>query len=166
MVETTEEFVYFKKNVPYGVGGRFHARDSIGFLLTQENPYVQVKKAKIRDFKMANKKSIDGGLILEVPEPNIDEDTPNAVSDERAEELVKSYMLLKNELPRITSLPVLTKIFETAKELDRPKKTLALIESRIEELDDTGDDISPEDMQGVVQATRVQDITGETGDDY
>jgi hypothetical protein len=129
-------FVYFKRNVKYVVGGRFHATDSIGFTLTNDNPYVAVKVENLRDFKLANKRTIQAGLIVEAPEPTIDWDVPNAITDENAVEFVKKPLVaLRNELAAITSAPTLYKLMETAKALERNQKTLNAIQARIDEVE-------------------------------
>lgn len=144
------DIIYYKKNVKYVVGGRYFINDSQGWTLTNENPFVSIERSKLRDFKMANKRTILEGLIVEAPEPTIDWEVTNAITDEEAVELVKNYLQLKQTLEKIDSLQTARKLLETAKELDRPTKTLKLIESRVAELDEDEDDFNrPEEMLGV-----------------
>jgi len=143
------ELIYYKRNVNYVVGGRFFLGDWQGWTLTNENPYVAVDKEKLRDFKIANKRAIIEGLIVESTEPSIDWETPNAVTDEKASELIKNYFALKNELPKIDSLSTLYKILEAAKDQNRPKKTITLIENRVEEVGGETEEVTLADMRGV-----------------
>ena len=106
-------------------------------------------KEKLRDFKIANKRAIIEGLIVESTEPSIDWETPNAVTDEKASELIKNYFALKNELPKIDSLSTLYKILEAAKDQNRPKKTITLIENRVEEVGGETEEVTLADMRGV-----------------
>ena len=93
------EYVYYRKNVPYVIGGRFHARDSVGFSLSPAQPWVAVPVEGLRDFKMANKRALVEGLIIPAEEPSFDWETDNAVSDEQALELVKgNFLTLKKTL--------------------------------------------------------------------
>ena len=145
------ELVYYKRNVPYVIGGRFTLDDWKGFTLTSENPYVAVKVENLRDFKIANKRLILEGLMIESEEPVIDWETPNAITDEKAAELVKSFIGLKNTLPSLTSIAAVDKLLETARELDRPRKTIQLIQKRLDELagDSEEDFVSRAEMRGV-----------------
>lgn len=150
MADIDDKLVYYKKNVPYIVGGRMFLKDPQGYILTTENPYIAVELKKLRDFKIANKQNIIEGLIIAAEEPSLDWETDNAVDDEQALALIKgNYITLKNTLEKITSLSIVQKMLELAKENDRPKKTLSIINARLEEL--TGDDdfISPMMMKGV-----------------
>lgn len=144
------DLVYYKKNTKYVIGGRYHITDSQGWTLTDINPYVAVKKENLRDFKLANKRIIIEGLIVEAQEPSIDWETENAITDEDARELVKNYMQLKQKLEKIDSFQTANKLLEVAKETDRPTKTIKLIESRVAELGDEEElNFTKEDMQGV-----------------
>lgn len=148
-----KEFVYFKKNVSYVVGGRFFIGDPQGWSVTDLNPYVAVDKDRLRDFKVANKRAIVNGLIIPADEPALDWETNNAVTDEMAVDLVKgNYLTLKKALEKIDSIVIVGKLLEAAKENDRPKKTLAVIQSRLEELKEDDDFITPADMRGVSNA--------------
>lgn len=125
---------YFKKNVEnFNVGVRANATDTKGAILTNLNPYFAVSEEDLRDFKFANKRAIVKGLIIESKEPTTDWDTSNAISDESAVELVKTFMGLKNELPKITSVETVRKLLNAAE--DRPIKTKKLIEARLAELE-------------------------------
>lgn len=130
------DLIYYMKNVKYVVGGRNFFGDAQGWTLTDANPFISVKQENLRDFKLANKRIIMEGLIVEAPEPTIDWETNNAITDDEAKELVKNYMQLKQSLAKIDSFATASKLLEIAKETDRPVKTLKLIESRVAELDD------------------------------
>lgn len=140
-----EKLLYFKVNVPYPVGVRFHTRDAQGRVLTVIEPYVAVNESGERDFRRANKYAIQNGLIVETGEPAFDDETPNQIDDEKAEALVKNYLALKNALLEITSVSIIVKLLDTAKEHNRPTKTLKLIEARLAEFEEE----SPYSMQGV-----------------
>lgn len=129
-----EATVYYVKNVKYFVGVRLNARDYIGQVLTAENPYVSVPAAELRAFKQANKTAIKEGLIIEAEEPNVDWETPNALSDTEINELLKSFMKLKARLEDIDSLSILFKFQSLAKEQNKSQKVLDLISTRIEAL--------------------------------
>lgn len=141
------ELIYYKKNCHFDIGVRSDLLDRKGQVLTVVNPYYAVRQENIRDFKIANRESLEKGYIMETTEPSVDWDTSNAISDEKAAELVKTYIGLKNELPKLTSLAIVKKLLAAAEEQDRPTKTIRLIEARINELDDQ--EISLEDMRGV-----------------
>lgn len=140
-----EEEVFYKKNVPYRVGVRFNLRDTEGAVLTTEDPYIAIPKKELRDFIQANRYGLQNGLIVEVPEPPMEIITPNSITDEQAEVIVKNYFDLKKRLPEITSESTLIKLLDTAKNLGRSQKTIQLILDRYEE-------ISPNAMQGVERA--------------
>lgn len=146
-----KEKVYYKKTVLYTVGVRYFIGDAMGVALTSVNPTVAVDVNKLREFKLANKAAILSGLIMPVDEPSIEWETENTFSDEELEVLTKNYLALKSKLQKVDSLPTLYRILETAKNNDRSRKTLTLIEARIEEIDDPEDKFSvhPDDMQGV-----------------
>lgn len=143
------DLIYYKRNVNYVVGGRFFLGDPQGFTLTNENPYVSVKRDNLRDFKIANKRAIIEGLIVEAEEPSVDWDTTNAITDDDARDLVKNFLQLKKTLERVDSFATVTKILEIAKETDRPTKTIKLIEARAAELADEDGVVYREDMRGV-----------------
>lgn len=144
------EMLYYKKNVKYVIGGRFFIGDPQGWTLTDENPFVAIKPDNLRDFKLANKRAIIEGLIVTADEPPIDWETTNAITDEEAKELVKNYLQLKQTLEKIDSYQTANKLLETAKELDRPAKTIKMIEAKVEELSDEDElNFTKEMMQGV-----------------
>jgi hypothetical protein len=144
------DFVYYKKNVDYVVGGRFNSRDSIGFTLTPHQPWVAVPIEGLRDFKMVNKNSLIEGLIIPADEPTLEWETDNAISDEQALELVKgNFLTLKKTLEKISSAAIVAKMLDLAKETDRPKKTVAAIEARLAELQEDENFVTPEMMRGV-----------------
>lgn len=140
--------IYYRRNVNFDIGVRANILDRKGQVLTIMNPYYAVKADELRDFLWANKESIEKGYIMKTDEPSVEWDTSNAISDEKASELVKTYMGLKNELPKLTSIPTIEKILAVAEAQDRPAKTIKLIESRLAEIKD--DEISIGDMRGVV----------------
>lgn len=146
------ELVYYKTNVNYGIGVRADILDRKGMLLSKNNPYYAVRKEALRDFKVANKYAIEKGLIIETDEPSVDWDTTNAISDEKAVELVKNYLALKSELPKITSLPTMQKLLNAAHDQDRPNKTIKLIEARLEEIQEEENEITLDDMRGTEPA--------------
>lgn len=139
--------VYYRKNVNYFVGVRMNLRDSIGKVLSSDYPDIGVNEEDIRDFKIANKRAIMDGLIVPTTEPTIDWETSNVIEDEEIRELVKSYLKLKARLAGITSLSMLEKILNIAKEENKSPKILALIEGRIEEVAPEIDD--PSQYRGV-----------------
>lgn len=143
------DLIYYKRNVKYVIGGRFFVGDPQGWTLTESSPYISVKQDALREFKLANKRAIIEGLIVQADEPNIEWETTNAITDREAVDLVKNYMLLKQTLEKIDSHQTAIKLLETAKELDRPTKTIKLIESRVAELDEGEDEFIREDMKGV-----------------
>lgn len=145
MSEGTTPLIYYKRNVNYVVGGRYNIVDRKGWALTNENPYIAITRDNLRDFKLANKYAILNGLIVETAEPNLDWETPNTITDEQAEALVKNLFGLKKLLPTITAEQPLYKLLDEAKTQGRSQKIINLIEDRIEEL--VGD--KPSNMQGV-----------------
>jgi hypothetical protein len=137
------------------VGVRKFVGDADGVMLTNEFPTIRVEEKDLRDFKMANKYGITQGLIKEVPEDALDWEINNDVSDEDANELLKNYAKLKSTLQTIDSLPIAQKILTMAQEQDKPKKTLSLIQSRVDELTpDDLDFVRREDMQGTDNARK------------
>jgi hypothetical protein len=125
------EWVYYKKNVNFNVGIRFHLRDSDGLVLTNANPYINIDKVAIQQ-----------GLIIPTEEPELDAVTDNAITDEQAEELVKNLFVLKKKLAQVNSEATLGKLYDAAKRQNRSKKILAIIEDRLAE-------VSPLSMEGV-----------------
>lgn len=151
MVKEQTEWVYFKKNVGFSVGVRFHLRDNEGMVLTDVNPYVNVDKDKLRDFLQANKYGIQNGLIVQSEEPTFDWMTENTITDEQVTEMVKNVFILKKRLPEITSEAALFKIYNEAKSQNRSKKIIELIEDRLAE-------ISPALMQGSDMGTNHDEV--------
>jgi len=149
MENEATKVVYYKRNVPYTVIVRFHQQDSQGFALNNMQPWVSVPAEKLRDFKMANKKIIMDGVILEATEPSVDWDTPNALTEEAIDELLKSYLKLKSTVAGVDSAPILVKMVERAKEQNKSSKIIALIQDRLDELVVDEGVITAKDMQGV-----------------
>lgn len=141
------KLVYYGKNVKYNVGVRKFLGDRDGLLLTGSNPWVAIPEDELRDFKIANKSSLLSGLIKEIPEPELEWETANAVGDDEVRQLVKEYFKLKQRLPQIDSIPILYKMLEEAKSQDRAKRIINLIQARIDEVGD--DVITIQDMRGV-----------------
>jgi hypothetical protein len=155
-IDMVTEWVYFKKNVKFNVGVRYHQRDADGMVLSEANPYINIDKNYLRDFLTANKSAIEKGLIIQVDEPALDVVTQNAITDEEAEEMVKNLFVLKKKLPGITSEAALGKLYEAAKRQKRAPKILELIENRLME-------VSPSVMMGEAWALR-GDETNEEGE--
>lgn len=126
--------VYYVKNVKYPVGVRMNAHDSIGKLLVTGNDWIAVPDEGLRDFKLANKRAILEGLIVEGSEPNTDWVTPNALTEDDMKALVGNYLKLKQSLQDISSPPIIEQLLEIAKVQNRPQKTLSLIQARLDEL--------------------------------
>lgn len=136
-----EELFFFKRNVPYVVGVRMFIGDTTGKALSTGNPYVVVKESELRDFKRANKIAIEEGLILVTKEPDWDTESPNAIDDEKAAEIVKNVFALKKALADFTSETPVRKLLEQAQEQKRPEKTIKLIKDRLAEI--VGDEEEP-----------------------
>lgn len=131
--------IFFKRNVDYVVGGRYFPTDAVGWTMTNDYPYVSVPEENLRDFKIANKRTIIEGLIIQSDPPNIDWETPNTISDDEANELVKQFLPLKQKLQQVTSVSTVVKLLEIAKKDERPPKTIKIIEARLAELSDDDD---------------------------
>lgn len=147
-MEEVKKVVYFKRNVPYTVGGRFNVADTQGFVLNRLQPWIGIPADNLRDFKMVNRRALVEGLIIETSEPSVDWETPNALTDEAVDELLKSYLKLKATLAEVTSVSILSKMLERAKEQNKSGKTVSLIQSRLDEVSEA-DVITPKDMGGV-----------------
>jgi hypothetical protein len=145
-----EEFDYYQLNVNYSVSVRNFEGDADGVLLSPRGRNtLAVPKDKLRTFRNANKTAIKDAKIVPISEPTIDWDTANALTDEDVSDLVKNYPTLKSTVGKIDSLPILYKIRDVAKERELSKRTLALIESRISELEPEEAPIfRRDDMQG------------------
>jgi len=143
-----QELLYFKKNVPYTVVVRRNVMDKIGYSLNLLTPWIAVEAESLRDFKIANKRVVMEGLIVPIDAPDIDWETPNALTDEDITELLKNYLKLKSTLPTIDSVPTLSRLSQIAKEQDKSDKIKRLISTRYAEI--AGEEItSPGEMAGV-----------------
>jgi len=136
---------YYKVNVTYPVGIRWNVRDTIGRVLTTNDPYVAVRDEEIRDFKRANKDAIGAGLIMLTDEPSLDEETPNMIDDVKAAALVKNELALKKALSEITHVSIVVKLLNEAKAQERPSRTIKLIEKKLSEFEVE----APVEMRGV-----------------
>jgi len=141
--------VYFKRNVPYTLSVRFNSQDTQGFLLNAVQPWIAVPVDKVNDFKMANRRFIMDGIILETEEPNVNWATPNALENEDIDELLKNYLKLKATVAEVDSASILIKILERAKEQNKSAKITTLIQDRLDELVVNEGVITPREMQGV-----------------
>jgi len=145
------EWVYFKKQVPFSVGIRFHQRDPDGLVLNGNNPYVNIRKENVKEFMRANRIAFERGLIKEAEEPGMDfADNTNQISQEEAAELVKNLFMLKKRLPAITSEAVLGMLYAEAKAQKRSQKIIDLIEERLL-------DVTPAGMKGIDWAPEEND---------
>jgi hypothetical protein len=104
---------------------------------------------KVNDFKMANRRFIMDGIILETEEPNVNWATPNALENEDIDELLKNYLKLKATVAEVDSASILIKILERAKEQNKSAKITTLIQDRLDELVVNEGVITPREMQGV-----------------
>ena len=159
MVKEEKVFYTFKKNMPYyNVGVRRHRHDTVGLILTNEFPTVRIEEEDLREFKMANKYGLQNGLIIQVDEEDLEWELNNAISDEQVDELLKNYAKLKSTLQTITAPPVLHKILRTAQDQEKSKKTISLIQARVDEVvPDEDSFIYREDMQATYDDTRLGD---------
>jgi len=139
---TATKLVYYQKTVGYNVGVRAHSLDNQGFLLTGLQPWIGVKEENLRDFKIANKRAISEGLILQVEEPAVDIQTPNALTDADIDTLLKNQAKLRAGVKNIDSLPIVLRIQEKAQDKGLSQSTLDIIEARIDELSDAEQDFS------------------------
>ena len=138
MVKEDKVYITYKKNVIYNVGIRRFVGDNDGVILTNEIPSYRVEEDLLRDFKIANRRVITEGLIVEAEEESLDWDVSNAVTDEQVQDLLKNYAKLKSTLNTISSVPVVQKILIAANDKDASKRTISLIQARL-------DEITPED---------------------
>jgi hypothetical protein len=139
--------IFFKRNVDYVVGGRFFPTDATGWTMTNDYPYISVKEENLRDFKIANKRAIIEGLIVQSEPPNIDWETPNTITDEEARELVKQFLPLKQKLQQVTSVSAVAKLLDIAKKDERPPKTIKIIEARLAEISDDDEEFSERESE-------------------
>lgn len=137
-----KDTVFYKKNVPYRVGVRTEIKDTIGLILDDENPYIEIDRLDLRKFLQANKYGIEKGLIIEIPEPPLETFSVNSISDEAAVELVKNYHSLRKTLLTITADTAILKLLNAARQTKRSEATIKLIMERYEE-------VSPDAMQDV-----------------
>jgi hypothetical protein len=149
MENEATKVVYYKRNVPYTVVVRFHQQDAQGFALNRVQPWVGVPTETLRDFKMANKRAIMDGVIVETTEPSVDWDTPNALTDEAIDELLKSYLKLKSTVAGVDSAPILAKMLERAKDQNKSNKIISIIQNKLDEIVIDEGIITAQDMQGV-----------------
>lgn len=150
-VLTTERMYYYKKTVPYVVGGRRFIGDAMGFVLTNDQPWVAVKESALRDFKVANKVSLINGLIVETEEPSVDWETANVYTDEQIDDLFKSGVAkVRKALPEITSVSTLARMLERAKAQRRSEAMIDALEERLEEVDHERVEI--EDVERILDA--------------
>jgi hypothetical protein len=147
----SDEFYYFKINTSYPVGVRFNMQDTRGRVLTINDPYVQIKRSELRDFKRANYWAIDKGLILETAEPSMDIESPNMIDDAKIAEIVKNKLALKDALVQITAPHIFVKMLEEAKRQNRNQATIKQIEAKLKEFapEENEDPDSPLLMKGV-----------------
>ena len=159
MVKEEKIWHTYKKNVPYyNLGIRKFRSDNDGVMLTNEFPTFRVEEDDLREFKMANKKHILEGKIVEVAEENLDWEVNNVITDEQAAELLKNYAKLKSTLQTLNSIAIVQKILTTAKEQEKPKKTVSLIQARLDEISpDEEEFIYREDMQSTYDDTKLSD---------
>lgn len=143
--------VYYKRAVGYDVGVRYFRGDADGKMLTRVDPVVEVDSENLKEFKLANKRVILEGLIVETAEPQIEWESDNQISDEELSNILKQYLVLKQRLQKIDSLPILYRFMEAAREQDKSKKIISLIQARIDEVGEDEEDFSydKEDMKGV-----------------
>lgn len=134
-----KDLVWFKKNVNYNISVRKFTGDRDGVFLSNNSPYVSIERDDIRDFRMANKRLIVEGQLVETEEPTTEWETSNSLSDEEITNLVKNHLSLKSKLPGITSVPILYKMLEEAKSKDRAKRIINMIQGRIDELEEETD---------------------------
>lgn len=137
----SENLIYYRKNVPFNVGIRFNLRDNEGMVLSNAMSFVAVEESRLRDFLMANKGSIEKGLIIKSEEPELVIENANIIDDAQAAQIVKNVFVLKKKLAEISSETALLKLYEAAKSQRRSAKVLEMIEERLAE-------ISPMLMQG------------------
>jgi hypothetical protein len=95
----------------------------------------------MRDFILANKYSIEKGLIVKSEEPELNIENANIIDDAQAAVIVKNVFVLKKRLAEISSDAALLKLYSAAKEQKRSTKVLEMIEERLAE-------VSPILMQG------------------
>jgi len=138
--------IYFQRTVGYTIGVRLFPGDWNGVALTTDNPYVGIDVDKLKDFKRANRYLIEKGLLIQIDEPSTDFENENMLSDEEVTALVKgNYFTFAKKLKNVTSEETVLRILEEAKAQNKPKKTLDVINERLEEVSD----VSLATMRGV-----------------
>lgn len=141
------DLLYWRKTVPYTVVLRRHVLDNIGVALNGEHEWTAIEADGLMDFKLANKRMILDGVIVPMDTPTIDWDTPNALTDEQMDDLLKNFLKLRSSLKTLDSTPTLTRLLERAKQQDKSQKVKDAIRERLQEI--TGDEIlSPNEMGG------------------
>jgi len=147
----TEKIYYYKKTVPYVVGGRRFIGDTAGFVLTPVQPWVGVKESGLRDFKIANKRSITEGLIVQIDEPSVDWESTNVYTDEDIDALFKSGIAkVRKVLPELTSIATVSRMLERAKQQRRSDALIEALEAKLEEIDD--ERVELEDVERALDA--------------
>lgn len=143
----SRDLLYWRKTVAYTVSVRRHVLDNVGMLLNGVTPWIAIEADTLMDFKIANKAMILDGVIVPMDTPTIDWDTPNAISDEEMDNLLKNMLKLRSALKTVDSVPTLTRLLERAKTQDKSQKMKDAIRERLAEI--TGDEIlSPSEMGG------------------
>lgn len=142
------DLLYWRKTVPFTVSVRRNVLDNTGLLINETTPWIAIEADTLMDFKIANKKMILDGIIVPADTPTIDWETPNAISDEDMDGLLKNLLKLRSALKTVDSLPTLQRMLERAKSQDKSQKVKDEIRSRIAEV--TGEDevITREEMGG------------------
>lgn len=126
--------VFYKKNVPYRIGVRTDIKDTVGSVLDDQNPYIEVEREDLRKFIQANRYAIERGLLIEIDEPPLETVSVNSITDEQAVEIVKNFHALKKRLPEITSDVTILKLLNAAKAGKRSEATIRIITERYEEV--------------------------------
>jgi len=133
-IKMTEKIHFFKSNVKYPIATRYYTGDVVGKALTPNDPYVAIKDEDLRDFRRANKILLSQGILVPSEEPDWNEETPNAITDETAQEVVKNIFALKKLLKEVTSEAAVRKLLEEAEIQGRPKATIDTIKKRLRDL--------------------------------
>lgn len=143
-----KDLVYWRREVPYTISVRRHVLDNIGIILNNTTPWIAIESEELLDFKLANKQMILDGVIVQTDTPSVDWETPNAISNEEMDELLKNLLKLRAKLKTVDSVPTIQRLMERAKELDKSEKIKNEIKSRLVDL--TGDDeiLTRDQMKG------------------
>lgn len=129
-----EKLHFFKSTVKYPIGIRYFTGDVKGKALTINDPYVGIKDENLRDFRRANKPLLSEGILMPTEEPDWDEETPNALTDETVQQVVKNVFALKKLLKEVNSEAAVRRLLEEAEIQGRPKNTTDTIKKRLREL--------------------------------